>query len=805
MCCLGCQAVAQAIVDNKLTDYYHRRDALPESRREAAPEALRELALFDNPEFQKSFVRQAGDGSDVAAERQREAALIFEGISCAACAWLNETYLARQPGVLSVDINYATRRARVRWDERRIRLSQILAAVAAIGYRAYPYDVARSEQLAQDEQRAALWRLFVAGFGMMQVMMYAVPAYLAGAGEMSDDIAQLMRWTSLVLTIPVAGYAALPFFRNAWRDLKLMRAGMDVPVSLGVGSAFAASLWATLSGEGEVYFDSVTMFVFFLLCGRYLEMLARQAAVRGTEEIARLLPAFCTRLLRYPLTASERIAVAALVAGDVVQVQPGEVIPADGVVIEGESSAEEALLTGESQPVAKQPGVAVIGGSINRASPLVLRVEKTGEATRLAAIRRLMERAATEKPRIVRLADRAASWFVAALLVLAVVTAYAWLRIDPDRALWIFFSVLVVSCPCALSLATPMALATATGALSKIGLLATRGHAIETLARATHFVFDKTGTLTHGRLRLKQTIVLGDVDADQALRLAAALEQGSEHAIGKSLGRSLHASFATEEMLPAFKEVKAYTGQGVEGRFNDRPHRIGRIEFVQSLHGRSLPQQVQADADGDTWVALGDEQGWLALFSFSDSIRPQARSLIAALRADGCAVTLLSGDTPAAVAEVARRLGITDAHGGLSPQDKHEFISRLQESGAIVAMIGDGVNDAPVLARAQVSIAMGSGTELARAQGDFILMTDDIGQIAQGVALCRRTLAIIRQNLIWAAIYNLSAVPLAMFGYVTPWMAGIGMSASSLLVVLNALRLQKVSKVKRTVAALQAA
>jgi Cu2+-exporting ATPase len=354
MCCTGCQAVAQSIVSSGLIDYYKRRDAMPEQAREAMPDELKDLGLFDHPDFQQGFVKPIG-------EHEREAALILEGITCSACIWLNEQHVAHQPGVTAVDINYATRRARVRWDERRIKLSDILAAIQAIGYRAYPYDAARSEQISQRERRSALWRLFVAGFGMMQVMMYAFPAYIAADGEMTADIEAMMRWASLILTAPVVLYSAAPFFSHAFRDVRLRRLGMDVPVALGIGAAFIASCWATFTRQGEVYFDSVTMFVFFLLCGRYVEMLARQKAVRGVEELGKALPAFAERLAAWPAGEGERVPVSQLQPGDVIRVKPGETVPADGIVIDGESEANEALLTGESRPVPKRPGAEITG------------------------------------------------------------------------------------------------------------------------------------------------------------------------------------------------------------------------------------------------------------------------------------------------------------------------------------------------------------------------------------------------------------------------------------------------------------
>jgi Cu2+-exporting ATPase len=785
MCCAGCQAVAQAIVANGLADYYRHRDAMPESPREALPQIVADFVLFDHPDVQKNFVRRA---EGAAGEHEQEAALILEGITCAACVWLNESHVRRQPGVTSIDINYTTRRARVRWDERVTKLSAILEAIAAIGYRAHPYDVGRSEELAQKERKAALWRLFVAGFGMMQVMMYAVPVYLAD-GDMTPDIEQLMRWASLILTVPVIGYSAAPFFVSAWRDLKLHRVGMDVPVALGVGAAFAASVWATLIAAGEVYFDSVTMFVFFLLSGRYLEMMARQKAARSVETLARAIPAFATRLASWPAgsmgAAGERVAVAELRAGDAVQIRPGETVPADGCVLEGESAADESLLTGESRPVPKRVGDALIGGSVNTASPLVMRVERVGEATRVAAIQRLMERAAAERPRLVEMADRVAGRFIVALLLLAVATALAWWWIDPSRALWIFVAVLVVSCPCALSLATPAALTVATGALAVRGVLVTRGHAIEALARADRFIFDKTGTLTVGQMTLVEVIPVGG-EAALVLAMAAALERGSEHPIARALTAG-----ATDAGIAA-SAVRATTGAGVEGMIEGCTWRLGRPEFVAAMHGLAVPAELESKVGaGDTVIALGNAEGWQAFFRLSDSLRPEAAAMSAALSAAGIKLSIFSGDAPAAALRVGAALGIADVRGGLTPEDKHAALKTLQAAGETVAMVGDGVNDAPVLAQAQVSIAMGGGADLARANADVVLLGNDLQALPQGLALARRTLRIVRQNLVWAFAYNFLAIPLAMAGWVTPWMAGIGMSASSLLVVLNALRLQR--------------
>lgn len=545
---------------------------------------------------------------------------------------------------------------------------------------------------------------------------------------------------------------------------------------------------ATLSASGEVYFDSVTMFVFFLLSGRYLEMMARQKAARSIEALARAIPAFANRLTEWPLRGDAgvlRVAVADLGAGDTVLIKPGETVPADGVVLEGESAADESLLTGESRPVPKSVGDVLIGGSLNTASPVVMRVDRVGDDTRLAAIQRLMERAAAEKPRLVELADRVAGRFIIALILLAVVTAAAWWWIDASRALWVFVAVLVVSCPCALSLATPAAMTVATGALAAHGVLVTRGHAIEALARAERFVFDKTGTLTFGRMTLVSTLpIRGDVE--EARMIAAALERGSEHPIARAL--------AAGDMGKDLKVdgMRAVTGAGVEGTIDGKAWRLGRPEFVAESNAEAVPEKIRAIiAEGDTVIALGSADGWQAFFRLSNGLRPEAPEMARQLADMHVELSIFSGDAPSAARSVGAALCIEDVRAGLRPEDKHAAVLELQAGGVTVAMVGDGVNDAPVLAQAQVSVAMGGGADLARANADVVLLGNNLLSLPRGVVLARRTLRIVRQNLGWAFAYNFLAIPLAMLGWVTPWMAGIGMSLSSLLVVLNALRLQR--------------
>ena len=762
-----------------MSGYYNSRSAYAERQEGEAGDAF---SLYDRPEVQRDFVRRSSNGESC------EAMLMLEGITCAACVWLNEQHLSQLPGLQTVEINYTTHRARVQWDPRTLALSQILHAVQEIGYRAYPSSNGVAEEVRKRENRAALWRLFVAGFGMMQVMMYAVPTYLAGEGNMSADITQLMRLASLVLTVPVIFYSAAPFFRGAWRDIRLRRLGMDVPVALGIGVSFAASVYATLEAVGEVYFDSITMFIFFLLCGRYLEMRARQNAAARLEYLDRALPLAAHRLLNYPHGRdTQEVPAVSLAVGDFVLVRPGEVVPGDGVVVAGETETDESLLTGESRPVAKHVGMEVMAGAVNRLSPTIVRVERVGEATRVSHIRRLTERAANQRPRLVELTDRIAAWFIASVLILAGATALYWMSVEPARALWIAVAVLVVTCPCALSLATPTALAVAIGSLARRGVVATRGHAIDALSRVTHVVFDKTGTLTEGRMSLAEIQLLGGADRTRVLSLAIALEQASEHPIARAL---LATSYGEQRSDLIVEKLRHEAGAGVEGCIDGVRYRIGNEVFVGALAGSGAAQRRTGST---TPVWLGSEHGWLALFTLIDALRPEAVSVIDALRAQGKQLRILSGDETGAVAAIARRLGITDYAGGLSPEDKHARVKELQGQGAVVAMVGDGVNDAPVLAQAQLSIAMGSGAILSQAQSDLVLLSGQLGGLLDALYTSHRTMAIVRQNLAWAVGYNVVALPLAMAGYVTPWMAGIGMAASSLLVVLNALRLTRAS------------
>jgi Cu2+-exporting ATPase len=763
MCCPGCAAAAQAIVDGGLGDYYDTRTEYAARQDEScdAPE----LALYDQ---------------DPAAT---EGAFSVEGIRCAACVWLIERRLARIPGVTDVGLNVATERLQVQWEPGRCRPSDVVRALRGIGYNAYPYDAKQHGEQLERARKKLFRQLFIAGLSMMQVMMYAVPVYLADDGTMDAPMLALMQWSSFLLTVPAVVYSAQSFFRGAWLDIRRGMPGMDVPVALGIGAAFAGSIAALLRRSGEVYFDSITMFIFLLLASRYFELGARRKAARALEGMQRALPASGLRMPGFPRDRSTQVvAASALQPGDTILVQPGQAVAADGVIVEGDTEVDLSLLTGESRTQRKGPGDQLPGGAVNAAQAVVLRVSAAARDSTLALLVRLVERAGQGKPRLALWADKVAAWFVAALLGLTVVVFAAWQLVDPSRAWQAAIAVLVISCPCALSLATPTALAAATDRLLRRGVLAVQPHVLESLARATHVVFDKTGTLTLGRPELRRTVALGALDEAACLQLAAALEAANAHPIGLAL----RAAAGTTQ--GEAQELRYLVGEGVEGTVAGVRYRLGGAGFV----GGIAPGAVPGDGDkGATRVWLGAQTGWLARFELADGVRPEAGDVVRRFHQAGKKVVLLSGDQQEAAQEVARQLGIDEALGGRLPQQKLDYVRALQASGAVVAMVGDGVNDAAVLRGADVSFAMGGGAALAQLNADCVLLGGGLGPLADAADTARRTLGVIRQNLVWATVYNLAAIPAAACGLLNPWLSGIGMAASSALVVGNALRLRR--------------
>ena len=773
MCCTGCAAVAQAIDKAGLAHYYEQRTANAPTAQDSVSKALQTLAVFDHPAVQRSFVQ----GTNTT---KREAALILEGISCAACVWLNEQHLRALPGVLDVQVNYATHRARIRWNEKQIRLSEIMRAIREIGYEAHPYDPGRQQRLLDAERRQMLKRLAVAGALGMQVMILAVALYTGSWSGIEERYRDFFQKLSLLLTLPVLLYSARPFFTSAWRDITNRRAGMDLPVALGITLAFSASTLATASGSGEVYFDSVCMFVFLLLGARTLELTARKRAADAADVIGQVRPASAHRL--DASGALDLVPAVELVPGDKVLVRPGQTIPADGLVHEGISSVDEAILTGESLPQLRRKGDAVIGASLNIESPLTIKITHTGVDSVLSQIQQLLDRALIAKPRISQLADRVAGFFVLAILAIAAVVGLIWWNLGSTQWLAITVSVLVVSCPCALSLATPAAVTATVGGLMRQGVLLTRAHALETLAHINTVIFDKTGTLTHGQLQLVDVDTAQGLDREQALILAAALERYSEHPLAQAISRTIGS-----QELPQALAVVSEPGGGVFGRVGDEALFVGSPDFVRIKTGLASSECIDCS---NTTVVLANTTRILATFSFKDRLRRQAPELITRLKALGLNLVILSGDQIEPVKAVADELQIANAKAKLAPADKLEQLQQRQQNGETVAVVGDGVNDAPVLAGADVSIAVARASPLAAATADVVILNDDIRTVAKAIHAGRRTLALIRQNLAWALAYNLLAVPAAALGYVPPWLAAIGMSASSLIVVANTLRLR---------------
>ncbi|MDZ5602321.1 heavy metal translocating P-type ATPase [Pseudomonas sp. RP23018S] len=768
-CCPGCQAVAESIVAAGLEHYYQHRSETS-ANPEALPQQLQdELRLYDRQDVQRRFVRHDGPVT--------EATLMVEGISCAACGWLIEKHLRAMPGVQAAQLNLSSHRLTVRWADAALPLSQLLAELRRIGYAAHPYQPDQAcEQLAA-QNRSALRRLGVAGLLWFQAMMATMATWPEFNVDLSPELHTILRWVALFLTIPIVFYSCAPFFKGALRDLRSGHLTMDVSVSLAIGLAFAAGIWTAITGSGELYFDTVGMFALFLLTGRYLERRARQRTAAATAHLVNVLPASCLRL--DATGKAERILLSELQQGERVQVLPGAVIPADGRIVDGCSSVDESLLTGEYLPLARREGDRVTGGTLNVESSLTVEVQALGPDSRLSAIVRLLERAQAEKPRLGQIADRAAQVFLICSLIAAVVIGALWWQLDPARAFWIVLAMLVATCPCALSLATPTALTAATGTLHTLGLLVTRGHVLEGLNQIDTVVFDKTGTLTEGRLTLRSIRPLGTLEAEQCLALAAALETRSEHPIARAFG-------------PATQSAQAVTntpGLGLQGEVGGCLLRIGQARFVCALSGADVPAPPTLSGQ---WLLLGDRSGPLAWFGLDDRLRNDAAALVAACKARGWRTLLLSGDSSPMVAEVAAQLGLDQALGGLLPDDKLARVKALQAQGRKVLMLGDGVNDVPVLAAADISIAMGSATDLAKTSADAVLLCNRLQALVATFDLAQRTRRNILQNLLWATLYNGLMLPFAALGWITPVWAAIGMSVSSLVVVLNALRLTRV-------------
>jgi Cu2+-exporting ATPase len=730
------------------------------------PRRGEDWTIYDRPDVDRIYVGHDGE--------ERSIQLMVEGIRCSGCARTIERSLRGLTGVHGVNVTVATGRVELLWGAGAVKLSELLGRLAGLGYVPHPLGSVAAREAGIRERRTSLKRLLVAGVGMAQVMMFAFALYSHARYAMDPAIVALFKWVSLATTAPVVAYAGWPFLLGAWRNLREAHLGMDVPVSLAILAAFFASLWNTWRGSGAVYYDSVTMFIFFLSIARFVEMGARHQAATTSEALALLVPSEATRITN---GRTERVAVAALRPGDRVLVAAGEAAPADGRIAEGSTRFDESLLTGEGAPVPRAKGASVIAGTINLDRPVEIAIGAIGQDTVLAGIVRLLERARGTRPRIALAADRAARWFVGGILIAALAVAGIWLAVDASRAFEITLAILVVTCPCALALATPVAIAAATGTLGRWGMLVTRPDAIEALSSATRIVFDKTGTLTAGPTSVARTEPCGALPADRCLAIAAALERGSTHPIATAFRNF-------EDPAVVATELRESGGAGIEGIVDGRHYRVGRLDYVL----RSAPESTSpGETPARVWLADGEQL--LAAFDVDDRLRPGTRAVFDELRGLGLEIEIASGDSAERVAQIARGLGVAHFAARLTPADKLKRVRALQSNDARVVMIGDGVNDAPVLAAANVSIALQSGAALAQSSADLILFGSSLEALPRAIVIARRCRQVIRQNLVWAALYNALAIPLAALGWIPPWLAALGMSLSSIVVVLNARRI----------------
>ena len=885
MCCMGCQLASQSIVEAGLEQYYLDRSEI--NRTASLPTQLTRLEAYDHDEIKSQFV-YAQDGMSVAE-------LSVNNLRCAACTWLIESRLDELDGISQCQVNLTNQRMRVIWDEDKLPISRILGVINEIGYEAKPYRQDTHEAMLARHNSQMLLRLGIAALGSMQAMMYAVAIYFGEYSDMLIFQRDFLRWVSLFVSTPVFFYAGVPFFTSAWSAIRARQVNMDVPVSIALVVTFFASLYATITGQGETYFDSVSMFIFFLLAGRYIEHNARlkaatmandlvvvepvlvqkisedkDAAARilqlieqntlnntaldsdvlsdnnteqvlnpnnnlttnGTTTTAKTMPNFKQSMDANIQQLTSRIAqdwqqvnhkpsniaqteavpekrqmvtAHSLQVGDIIMVEAGSEIISDGILLSSTATVSQSLLTGEGDLIIKTQGDYIVGGAQNDSQPFEMLVTALPEDSQIGLIDRLMNRAMSEKPKLAQQADKLARWFVARILVLSALVFIGWYIVDPSQAIWATVAVLVATCPCALSLATPIALTVATNRLASYGFLTTRGHTLQTLAEITHVAFDKTGTLTYGkpnllnieRLTTNDTTAASNEEKDKLLAIAAALEVGSRHPIAHAL---LTAAYQLH--LPATQALQYYPAGGVEAMIDGVLYRIGHVDFALDRTGYA------ANADNDLIIDLAthrassavvlscqDSQSsaWQALagFYFNDKVRDSAPSMLAALKKSGIEPVMLTGDPSPQALVMAEELGMKAAYNGLSPTDKVNHIQALQAKGAVVLMVGDGINDAPVLAAADVSTSIAGAADLAQVSSDSIILNGQIEAITAAKRIADKTKRIIKQNLRWALIYNSSVLIPAALGYVPPWLAAIGMSLSSLFVVLNALRLKR--------------
>lgn len=766
MCCIGCEAVAQTIVDNNLTDYYRFRTESAPKGEALVPAQLQKQTLLDEESLQSEFIYQDG--------QCKEAILTIEGISCAACAWLIEMQINQLSGVVHINVNATTQRASIRWHDTDIKLSEILIAIEKVGYQALPFKASNVEQANQIQSKAFIKRLGISGILMMQVMMIAVGLYFGAFSDMAEHFVVYLRYASFVLTLPIVTYGAFIFYIGAFNALKAKRLSMDVPVSIAIILAFLASAWATIHQTGEVYFESVSMFTFLLLIGKFLEFRARNRAAEVSANLLKLMPMTATKLVN----EQEHYVVARkLLPLDIVIVKPGEVIPADGIITHGKSPINEAMLSGEQLPVDKSIGDTVFAGTINGDGNLLVEVKQAGSSSFLSQLIRVSETSQAHKPKIAQLSDKIAQYFVAVILLTAIGTAIYWQQHMPSEAFWITLSVLVATCPCALSLATPTALTCGTTRLNRSGIMVKSSHVMETVPAINTIAFDKTGTLTTGDFEIANITMLDNrYHEDVILAYAANLESHSEHPIAKAFSRFRDFNYTSEQ-------VTIEAGCGVSGIIDGQQIQIGKPSWIFS---EQVPHTLSTYS---CIIAINNTP--VAAIALIDNIREEAKSVVDTLKTQHINTIMLSGDNASGCEKVQKSLQLDAVYSQLTATDKMHTLTAMQQEKTI-AMVGDGINDTPVFGAAHVSIAMGSGTEIAKSGADVILLNNQLSSINLLRKIALKTKRIIWQNYGWAFGYNAIVLPLAVCGFITPYMAVIGMSLSSILVITNSLRLLKV-------------
>lgn len=760
-CCPGCCAVATAIVENGLDDYYTYRSEYADKAPESEGVLFNTLSVFDDDSIQQEFV--------ISQDNAAEVQLTISGINCAACGWLIEKQLCKVSGILKVGVNVSARRASITWDNQRLKLSKILSLIDTIGYSAKPFQQAQHETSFQQENKTFLKRLGLAGLMTMQVMMLNIGVFFDLFGHIDPQTKQYFNWISLLLATPVMLYSASDFYTSAFRALKAKVVNMDVPISLALILTYASGLVATAQNSGQTYFESLCMFVFLLLISRYLEHSARYKATQLSANMLDYIPTTANLLEDQKVTS---VLAKSLLVGQHVLVKPGEIVPVDGVIVDGQGQLDEAMLTGEFNLVSRIKGEQVFAGTLNQLGTLTIRVSKLLKHSMVNQISELQNKALFNKPRIASIADQFSQYFVIAVLLVSTLTYLVWLQIDADKALWVTISVLIATCPCALGLATPSALSCAVANLNSKGVLVKRGDVLEQLNQVDWVAFDKTGTLTEGKFSLEKVVCVDGANKEQCQIFAASLEQYSSHPIAK----------AFEHISPTLsvKNFSSTIAKGITGTIDEETYMLGSADFI----GIQIPKELH-----HCNVFLAQEQTVLCGFVLQDKLRKDSKTLIKQMTPRQ--VTLLSGDSTVVVKKVADSLEISNWYAEQTPADKLQFIQKTQDNQHRVLMVGDGINDGPVLAQADVSVTLGAGSDLAKSSADVILLDNSLDKLTQLFSIAKRCKNKIFQNIAWAVGYNFLVLPMAVLGLLDPWMAVVGMSLSSLIVVINSTRLLK--------------